>query len=156
MPSLLIVEDDTALAALLEEYLCEAGYVVQLCHHGDTALEILNRKAFDLVLSDIKLPGADGMSILKQASGDPSRTLVILMTGFSSFDDTLSAVEQGAYDFVSKPFQLPEIRVRLDNAARYQLLLRQLAGRGDSAPSPYLNISDHAAIRVYGVQGKAG
>ena len=124
---LLVVEDDEALAALLEEYLGEAGYAVSVCRRGDTALEMLKNAQFDLVLTDIVLPGADGLTILQTVGGEPLRTLVILMTGYSGVEDALHAVEKGAYDFVSKPFQLPEIRVRLDNARKYQQLLRTLA-----------------------------
>ncbi len=123
---LLLAEDDSALASLLEEYLREAGYEVHLCRRGDEALEALRARDFDLVLTDIVMPGADGLSLLAEAKGDPERTLVILMTGYSGIEDALHAVEQGAFDFVSKPFQLPEILVRLNNAARYQQLLRRL------------------------------
>lgn len=122
---LLIVEDDPALAALLEEYLSESDYQVRVINDGDSAIELLSREHFDLVLSDIMLPGASGMSILKRAGGDFARTIVVLMTGYSGIDDALSAVKQGAYDFVSKPFQLPEIKIRLDNAYSYQKLLRR-------------------------------
>lgn len=122
---LLIVEDDPALSALLEEYLSESNYNVRVISDGDSAIELLSREHFDLVLSDIMLPGASGLSILQKVGGDPAHTIVVLMTGYSGIDDALSAVRQGAYDFVSKPFQLPEIRIRLDNAVRYQQLLRQ-------------------------------
>ncbi len=152
---LLIVEDDTALAALLEEYLSEAGYKIQVCHHGDTAMEVLDHKTFDLVLSDIMLPGADGLTILKKAGGHPERTMVILMTGFSGIEDVLHAVERGAYDFVSKPFQLPEIRVRLDNAASYQQLLRKLQRKNDLSAFPKpARISGHTAARAYDAREK--
>lgn len=122
---LLIIEDDTALAALLEEYLSESNYDIQVINDGNSAIELLSHQHFDLVLSDIMLPGASGLSILKKAGGDFARTIVVLMTGYSSIDNALSAVKQGAYDFVSKPFQLPEIKIRLDNAVGFQLLLRQ-------------------------------
>lgn len=122
---LLIAEDDDALASLLEEYLSEADYEVVVCHRGDDAIEHLQSEHFDLVLSDIVMPGADGLALLAEAGSDPLETLVVLMTGYSGVEDALHAVAQGAYDFVSKPFQLPEIRVRLDNAARYQALLRR-------------------------------
>ncbi len=122
---LLIAEDDEALAALLEEYLSEGDYEVSVCLRGDDALEKMKQEHFDIVLTDVVMPGADGLTVLAEASDDPIRTLVVLMTGYSGIEDALHAVEQGAYDFVSKPFQLPEIRVRLDNAARYQTLLRR-------------------------------
>ncbi len=147
--SLLIVEDDAALAALLDEYFREAGYDVTLRGRGDDALTALREREFDIVLTDIVLPGADGLTILREAAGRPERTLVILMTGYSGIEDALHAVEQGAYDFVSKPFQLPEIRVRLDNAARYQSLLRKWLRREDAgAPKPAVHPGQ--ALRAYG------
>ncbi|MDX8403835.1 MAG: response regulator [Mariprofundaceae bacterium] len=163
-PRLLIAEDDEALAALLEEYLSEADYEVVLCHRGDDALECLRNDHFDLILSDIVMPGADGLTLLAEAQGNPVKTLVVLMTGYSGIEDAIHAVKQGAYDFVSKPFQLPEIRVRLDNAAKYQSLLRRwdvVKGDvvSDIAADSYLPLQTsemvvqpgHAAIRAYGI-----
>ncbi|WP_157821332.1 response regulator [Mariprofundus ferrinatatus] len=125
---MLIIEDDTALAALLEEYLSAFDYDIQVINNGEAAIELLSRQHFDMVLSDIMLPGANGMTVLKAVGGDFVRTIVVLMTGYSGIEDALSAVKQGAYDFVSKPFQLPEMKIRLDNAANYQALLRKVQG----------------------------
>jgi len=161
---LLIAEDDEALAALLEEYLSEGEYDISLCHRGDDALEKIKQEHFDIVLTDVVMPGADGLTVLAEANDDPIRTLVILMTGYSGIEDALHAVEQGAYDFVSKPFQLPEIRVRLDNAARYQTLLRRFqAVSGESGLEAASNVfiplqmqgmvnqpSGIVAVRAYG------
>jgi len=122
---LLLAEDDEALASLLEEYLLEAQYDVVVHHRGDTAIEAVRHEHFDLVLSDIVMPGADGLALLRHIQEHALDTLVLLMTGYSGIENALHAIEQGAYDFVSKPFQLPEIRVRLDNAARYQHLVRR-------------------------------
>jgi DNA-binding NtrC family response regulator len=141
---LLIIEDDTALAALLEEYLSGSNYDVQVINDGSSAIELLSRQHFDVVLSDVMLPGVDGMTILKKVGGDFARTIVVLMTGYSGIDDALSAVKQGAYDFVSKPFQLPEIRIRLDNAAGYQKLLRQMQGEGRSD-----HTAEQTAVKIY-------
>lgn len=141
---LLIIEDDSALAALLEEYLSGSNYDVQVINDGSSAIQLLARQHFDVVLSDIMLPGVDGMTILRKVGGDFSRTIVILMTGYSGIDDALSAVKQGAYDFVSKPFQLPEIRIRLDNAAGYQKLLRQIQGESTSN-----HTAEQTAVKIY-------
>ncbi|MDQ6996641.1 MAG: response regulator [Mariprofundus sp.] len=122
---LLLAEDDEALASLLEEYLLEAQYDVVVHHRGDSAIKAISQEHFDLVLSDIVMPGADGLALLAYIQRHALDTLVLLMTGYSGIESALHAVEQGAYDFVSKPFQLPEIRVRLDNAARYQRLMRR-------------------------------
>jgi len=155
--SLLIVEDDVALAAVLEEYMGESGYVVTVTHDGKRALELLDSRAFDIVLLDIMLPGVSGLSILERVGGDPRQTVVILMTGFSGIEDALHAVARGAYDFVSKPFQLPEIRVRINNAAHYQQLLRHYlsssADPGERLPAGRdgtdVKVRGDVALRVY-------
>ncbi len=124
-PNLLIAEDDAALTAILQEYLSEYGYQITCVNRGDKALDKIKAQHFDIILSDIVMPGADGLAILDASCSHPEKTLVLLMTGYSGIEDAIHAVERGAYDFVSKPFQLPEIKVRIDNATRYQSLLRK-------------------------------
>ena len=142
-PRLLIAEDDLALSALLEEFLSGFGYEILLCHRGDDAIKHLKKEHFDLVLTDIVMPGADGLSLLAEVYDKPLKTLVILMTGYSGVEDAIHAVEKGAYDFVSKPFQLPELRVRIDNAVRYQSLLRRWqAANGGAA----INLAENTFI----------
>jgi len=149
---LLLAEDDEALASLLEEYLLEAGYDVVVHRRGDTALAALKQEHFDLVLSDIVMPGADGLTLLRYVHETTDDTLIILMTGYSGIENALHAVEQGAYDFVSKPFQLSEIRVRVDNAIRYQRLLRKWNEiSGETQPSgEMMQKSGTAAMKAYG------
>jgi DNA-binding NtrC family response regulator len=159
-PKLLIAEDDEALGALLEEYLASSGYQVTLVQRGDDAITAIKAQHFDIVLTDIVMPGADGLHVLAESKGKPSKTLVVLMTAYSGIEDAIHAVEQGAYDFVSKPFQLPEIRVRLDNAARYQSLLRKWSAlenkKNNEAFIPYIapesSMYAPAAIKAYGVR----
>lgn len=154
-PRLLLAEDDEALASLLEEYLLEAEYDVVVHRRGDTALEALKQEHFDLVLSDIVMPGADGLTLLRYVHESAGDTLIILMTGYSGIENALHAVEQGAYDFVSKPFQLPEIRVRVDNAIRYQQLLRkwnEITGESQQFGET-IQKSGAAAAKAYGQSG---
>ncbi len=156
-PRLLLAEDDEALASLLEEYLLEAKYNVVVHHRGDTAIEAIRHEHFDLVLSDIVMPGADGLALLAYIQEHALDTLVLLMTGYSGIENALHAVEQGAYDFVSKPFQLPEIRVRLDNAARYQHLMRRFNQLEAVAPDAVASRQPGGlmVVRAYG-QNAAG
>jgi len=159
-PKLLIAEDDEALGALLEEYLASSGYHVTLVQRGDDAIAAIKSQHFDIVLTDIVMPGADGLHVLAESKGNNRKTLVVLMTAYSGIEDAIHAVEQGAYDFVSKPFQLPEIRVRLDNASRYQSLLRKWSAiehqENNEGFTPYITAPDSsiyapAAIKAYGV-----
>jgi len=148
--NLLLVEDDRSLATLLQEYLGDAGYKVCLCTRGEEAIEKLKTEHFDLVLTDIVLPQVSGLCILDEASGDPASTLVILMTGYSGLEDAMHAVRNGAYDFVSKPFQFPELCVRIDNAARYQSLLRKFQVMDAGADA---GVAHKAAAGVYSMRG---
>ncbi len=155
---LLLAEDDEALASLLEEYLLEANYDVVVHHRGDAAIEAVRHAPFDLILSDIVMPGADGLDLLRYVKEHELDTLVLLMTGYSGIENALHAVEQGAYDFVSKPFQLPEIRVRLDNAARYQQLLRQFRGLSGASSKPVEGRQPGGlmVVRAYGQNAAGG
>jgi len=124
--TLLIAEDDAALGELLREAFEASGYAVFWTRKGDEALELAASMRFDIVLSDIVMPGADGLKLLAQIGHDPVRTIVILMTGYSSITDAVDAARRGAWDFVSKPFSLPELQLRVDNARRYQQALRRI------------------------------
>ncbi len=152
---LLIVEDDVALAELLVEYLSDFNYSIETCYDGRTALDLLEHKSFDLVLSDIMLPDISGLiilqNVLKKTAANPAQTIVLLMTGFSGIGDAIDFVDQGAYDIIHKPFQFPVMRLRLDNAARYQRLLRLYIKDGNRKPSDagIMRIPDQTVVRAY-------
>jgi len=154
---LLVVEDDVALTELLVEYLKDFDYVVTVCHDGKTALNLLERKKFDLILSDIMLPDISGLlilqTVLKKTSSNPAQSIVVLMTGFSDIGDAIDFVEQGAYDIIYKPFQFPVMRLRLDNAVRYQRLLRLYMQDKDRdlTDAEITPISGPVAVRAYAV-----
>ncbi len=156
---LLIVEDDVALAELLVEYLNGFDYFVEVCYDGKTALDLLEHRQFDLVLSDIMLPDIKGLvilqSVLRKTSNNPTQTMVLLMTGFSGIGDAIDFVSQGAYDIIYKPFQFPVMRLRLDNAARYQRLLRLYMKNRNQAPSDIgiVRIPEQTAVRAYDMLG---
>ncbi len=152
---LLIVENDVALTELLVEYLKDFDYTSTVCHDGTSALDLLKDEQFDLILSDIMLPDISGLDILKNvlkgSSSDPTQSMVILMTGFSDIGDAINFVDQGAYDIIYKPFQFPIMRLRLDNAVRYQHLLRlyMKGGDRDLADTGIARISNPVAVRAY-------
>ena len=123
---LLIAEDDAALAAVLLDAFREAGYEVAWAPDGVQAIAMLEEKPFDLVLADVVMPGADGLRVLERARAAPEERVVILMTGYSTVQDALEAVRKGAWDFVGKPFSVPELLVRTGNARRYQLAVRRI------------------------------
>jgi DNA-binding NtrC family response regulator len=125
---ILIAEDDPNLGEALVSYLREKGHAVDLARHGGEALDLLSRQDYSLILTDLVMPEADGLAVLRAARQRNPAALVVIMTGHASLVSALQATREGAYDYLRKPFNLQEIEVAVDNAARL-LHLREENGR---------------------------
>jgi DNA-binding response OmpR family regulator len=125
---ILIAEDDPNLGEALVSYLQEKGYAVDLARHGGEALNFISRRDYSLILTDLVMPEADGLEVLRAARQRNPAALVVVMTGHASLTSALQATREGAYDYLRKPFNLQEIEVAVDNAARL-LHLREENGR---------------------------
>ena len=130
----LVVEDEADVRELLVEYFRTRGYTVADAADGRSAISVLERDAFDLVLTDLQLPEADGLAVLAAARRLHPSIDVVIVTGFASLDSAIQAVRLGAYDYLTKPFSLGQIDVvlrRIDKFAELQAenqrLSRQLA-----------------------------
>ncbi|MBI3271373.1 MAG: sigma-54-dependent Fis family transcriptional regulator [Planctomycetes bacterium] len=134
----LVVEDDQASCALLEEVLLKEGYRVATARSGDAAVELARTERFGVVVSDIRmmetgsLSGIDVLKAFRAASPD---TVVILITAFGSIETALEARKEGAFDYVSKPFKLEEIKVAVRRAIEHRRLVRQQGSRAPQPPS---------------------
>lgn len=109
MTNILIVEDETRMLRLLELKLGEEGWKTFSAGDAETGLRILEREAMDLVLSDIKLPGMDGLEFLQAIRRANAEIPVVLMTAYGSVEKAVEAMKSGASDYVLKPFSLDEI-----------------------------------------------
>ncbi len=107
--SILIVEDEKILRISLADALKSEGYTVYAVESGEAALQALEDGDFSLVLTDIRLPGASGMDILKKSLKEQPATPVIMMTAYGSINDAVEAMRYGAFDYITKPFDLDEI-----------------------------------------------
>ena len=116
--SILIAEDDETLAAALDEFLREKGHQVDLAAHGGEALALLEKKSYPLVITDLVMPEADGLTVLRAARQRDPATLVVIMTGYASLDSAIGAIREGAYDYLCKPFKLQEIEIAVNNATQ--------------------------------------
>ncbi len=125
---ILIAEDDPNLGEALVSYLREKSYSVDLARHGGEALSCIDRHNYSLILTDLVMPEADGLAVLRAARQKNPAALVVIMTGHASLASALQATREGAYDYLRKPFNLQEIEVAVDNAARL-LHLREENGR---------------------------
>lgn len=106
---ILLIEDERMTRVALTGTLRKGGHEVTPCPDGDVAMAALDGERFDLVLTDLNLPGANGMDILTRARQDDAEAKVVIMTAYASAETAVEALRQGAYDYVIKPFQTDEI-----------------------------------------------
>jgi DNA-binding NtrC family response regulator len=112
---ILLVEDERMTRVALAGTLRKEGYEVTPCPDGHSGLEALRSGGFDLVLTDLNLPGPDGLEILQEAAEMHPGPRVIIMTAFASTETAVQALRMGAHDYVTKPFQTDEILTRVRN-----------------------------------------
>ena len=122
---LLLVEDKPELRAMLRKALERSGYSVEEAADGTSAIAKIRARRFLLILTDLKLPGSSGLDILRESKqADPS-VPVILITAFGSIEEAVTAMKEGAFDFIQKPVDLEHLNLLVARAAREQELLRE-------------------------------
>src|SRR5919197_6788946 len=119
---LLLVEDEAALREAVAEQLMDRGYLVEQAESGEAAVAKLSDFAFDIIITDLRLPGLDGSSVLEAAVKRYPDIIAIVVTGFGTVKDAVEAIKRGATDFVSKPFQIDELLHVLDAALEQRRL----------------------------------
>ncbi|MGA3293083.1 MAG: sigma-54 dependent transcriptional regulator [Candidatus Acidiferrales bacterium] len=125
MEPVLLVEDKTELRAMLRKALERAGYTVDEAPDGTTAISKVRSRRYQLVLSDLKLPGSSGLEVLREAKRVEPTLPFILVTAYGSVEEAVMAMKEGAFDFIQKPVDLDHLKLLLERAARQQELLRE-------------------------------
>ena len=115
---ILVVEDEKQIADFVKKGLNEQGFLVELCDHGDEAMERILKSPYDAIVLDIMLPGRDGLSILRQFRKKGHSTPVILLTARSELDERIEGLNTGADDYLTKPFFVEELIARLHAVIR--------------------------------------
>lgn len=110
MKRVLIVDDEERICQSLCALLGAEGYTIETAGDGQVALAKITQTSYDLILSDIKMPKADGMTVLRKARELDPEALVILMTGYASLESAVSAVSAGAYEYILKPVEFEELK----------------------------------------------
>ncbi len=119
--NLLIVDDEQLIIQLLQDYFVELGFGVEVAYSAEEALEKLNDGVvFDLVISDINLPGKSGIDLLKIIGELKENLPVVLLTGLKTLDNAISAVQSGAADYITKPFELKSVQQIVDRILKKQ------------------------------------
>jgi len=122
---ILVVDDEPSMQEFLEIFLRSEGYEASTASDVETARAQLDVEDFDLVITDLKMPGATGLDLLRDVQARNSGgadTLVVVMTAFASTETAIEAMKEGAYDYISKPFKVDEIRVVLEKALEKKAL----------------------------------
>ncbi len=143
---LLLVDDEAALRAAIAERLTDHGFVVEQAGSGEEAMARLADFAFDIIITDLRLPGADGRAVLESALERYPDIIAIIITGFGTVKDAVNAIKQGASDFITKPFQFDALLHVLNSA------LEQRRLRSENA---YLRSQLEERYRIDGLVGRS-
>ncbi|GAC1660666.1 MAG: sigma-54 dependent transcriptional regulator [Candidatus Acidiferrum sp.] len=125
MEPLLLVEDKTELRAMLRKALERAGYTVDEAADGTAAIQKVRARRYLLVITDLKMPGASGLEVLRETKLADATIPVLLLTAFGSVEEAVSAMKDGAFDFLQKPVDLDHLKILVQRAASQQELLRE-------------------------------
>ncbi len=143
---LLLVEDEPALRAVVAEQLTVRGYTVDQASSGEAAIAKLSDFAYDAIVTDLRLPGISGSSVIDAAVERYPDIVAIVVTGYGTVKDAVEAIKHGASDFVSKPFQIDELTHALESALEQRRLKSENA---------YLRAQLDARYQLGGIVGKS-
>ena len=140
MEKILVVDDEQSLREVLSIMLKRAGYAVTSVSDGEEAIEQLQKEIFDLVITDLRMPKVDGMEVLRAVKSASPETVVLIITAFATADSAVEAMKRGAYDYLTKPFQVDEVQLIIRNALEKRrltteniLLKREMASQSSFA-----------------------
>jgi two-component system, NtrC family, response regulator PilR len=143
---LLIVDDEGALREAIAERLADQGFIVEQALNGEQALQRLTEFAFDILVTDLRLPGIDGRQVLDAALGRYPEIIAIVITGYGTVKDAVEAIKQGAADFITKPFQFDALLHVLNSALEQRRLKSENA---------YLRSQLEERYRIDGLVGRS-
>src|SRR6266850_4627095 len=122
---ILLIEDDLAIASALERVLKAEGYELRMVARGDEGLALATRDPFDVVITDLKLPGLNGLELVRELHAAKPRVPIILMTAHGTAETAIEATKSGAYDYLLKPFEMSELLELADKAALSSRLMSE-------------------------------
>lgn len=121
-PRILVVDDEESIREFLEIMLRKEGYEVTCAEDGAKALDLVKKRSFDMVISDLQMPNMTGLELLKQVKSQFPDLVFMLITAFGTTENAVEAMKSGAYDYILKPFKIDEVRINIANALRSQNL----------------------------------
>ena len=139
--NILIVDDEQKGRTYLSTFLRDIGHAVAECPNGEAALAAFNTQKFQIVLTDIRMPGMSGIDLLRSIHGLPNGqdVSIILITGYADLKTAVEAMRCGAYDYLQKPIKLEELTIAIERTAEHQALRRE---------NKFLTSKFESAVRV--------
>lgn len=156
-PSILVVDDDIIAAELLSEVLSREGYRVEIATHGREAIQKGTGAPFDAVITDLKMPDVTGLDVLKSYRRSSPQTTVFVITAFGSFETAIEAIQNGAYDYIIKPFKIDEIKSKVKWCLEQKRLLSEDSSPGILPDLPFKTIigSSPKMLEIYKMVARA-
>ncbi len=126
--SILVVDDEESVRDSLQNWFTEDGYTVECAENAKIALAILEATRYDIILADLKMPGMDGLEMLRRIKSLDKEAIVIVMTAFATVDTAVKALKDGAFDYVTKPFDPDDLSHLIRNASKQISLTKENEG----------------------------
>ena len=117
---ILVVDDEKLMRMSIDDKLVKEGYAVTSLSNASEGIKLLQSTNFDAVITDLRLPKIDGIDFLREIKKSSPDTVVIIMTAYGSIENAVVAMKEGAYDYVTKPFSLEELIIRLKKALKHK------------------------------------
>lgn len=123
--SVLVVDDRENVRNMLAAHLAEQGYEAEAAATGEAALDVFERKIFDVVITDMRMPGMDGLEVIRAVKEISPDTVVVVITAYAEMENAIEAMKEGAFDYIKKPFKLDEIDAVISKAFQTARLLQE-------------------------------
>jgi two-component system response regulator PilR (NtrC family) len=122
---ILVVDDEKSMCEFLEIMLKKDGYDVTSTTNGEKALELIDNNLYSMVLTDVKMPGVNGFEVLRKTKEVSPDTVVIMITAYGSPEGAVTAIKEGAYDYITKPFRVEEVKLTIKKSLERSNLIRE-------------------------------
>jgi len=145
---LLVIDDEEGLRNFCKRALTKEGYEVEVSSSGEEALALMKEKTFNLALIDLKMPGIDGLEVLKRIKEEYPRTETMILTGYGSFESAVDALRLGADDYLTKPIDVAALLMAVKRCLEKRALKREIHGlkKLDKMKSEFINNISHELL----------
>jgi two-component system response regulator AtoC len=124
-PHIVVVDDEASVRELLKEFLQDEGYHVTAVPDGSAALQLVKEEPVNVVISDLRLQGMDGVEVIERVSRQDAQIICVVMTGYGTIECAVRAMKAGAFDFITKPIQLDAVSLVVKKALEFQRLRQE-------------------------------